>query len=126
MADISRMVEFPPDFPFVRRAEAPHAPKSDNPPPVQAPQEDPPVPPAPSLTADVPAPTKPRVERRKYQRDRMVAQAMIHADRVKLPPARVNLVDISIAGVRFQAPRPLDVGEKLQIRLEVGPFRWTT
>jgi hypothetical protein len=51
---------------------------------------------------------------------------MIHVDRLKLPPARVSLVDISIAGVRFAAPRPLDVGEKLQIRLEVGPFRWTT
>jgi hypothetical protein len=56
----------------------------------------------------------------------MIAPGLIHLDSTKGPPIRVSLMDISIAGVRFSAPRPLDPGDKLQIRVEAGPFRWTT
>lgn len=123
------MVEFPPDFPFNRKAEQPcvqSEPPSDNSSPAEVVTKDHSLATVPSITTEIPPPTTPRVERRKYHRDKLVAQAQIHVDRMKIPPARVGLVDISIAGVRFQAPRPLDVGEKLQIRVEVGPFRWTT
>jgi hypothetical protein len=131
MVDKGDMVEFPPGFPFVRGASSPQpseqvAPQSNNLPPSDEPVQA--VSPLASSSIDpaVAAPAKPFVERRKYQRDRMAAQALIHLDGRRLPPAKVTLVDVSIAGARFQASRPLDVGDKLQIRLEVGPFRWTT
>jgi len=66
------------------------------------------------------------IERRKFRRDPMGAQALIRLDSFHGPPAKVAVSDISIAGVRFRSIRPMDVGEKGQIRLEVGPIRWTT
>lgn len=142
------MVEFPPEFPFVRRpakpsvtAAPPIAPRSDN--ATVAVEAKPPSPPSPSVLnqpaddappiepppVEIPIPAAVRkhfVERRKFKRDRMAAYALVHVDGAKVPPARVSLVDISIAGSRFHSTERLDVGDRLQIRVEVGPFRWTT
>jgi hypothetical protein len=65
-------------------------------------------------------------ERRKVKRDPMSSQALVRLDGVHGPPLKVELTDISVAGVRFRAPRSLDAGDKGQIRLEIGPLRWTT
>ena len=65
-------------------------------------------------------------ERRKVKRDPMSSQALVRLDGVHGPPMKVELTDISVAGVRFRAPRGLDAGEKGQIRLEIGPLRWTS
>lgn len=128
------MVEFSADFPFRRRktdvqSATPVERATDNPPPISTP-ETAAAAPAPTPVEQPPAPQpaarKPLIERRKYMRDRMTAHALIHVDGAKGPPAKVTLTDISIAGARFSAAHPLDVGEKLQIRVEVGPFRWTT
>ena len=123
-------------------AAAPPRPAQDEPAPVT------PVAPVPTATAahqeseadvvcvdprsiDIPltpvAPAPPRlIERRKVRRDTMAAQALIRMDGVHGPPIKIALMDISIAGVRFRSAQPIDVGEKGQIRLEVGPLRWTT
>jgi hypothetical protein len=136
------MVEFPPEFPFVRRPGKPpvvETPKSDNPPaPPQpaavdkstsAPQvlSDEPVAELPPVEIPLPAiPRKHFIERRKFKRDRLTAYALVHIDGAKAPPAKVSLVDISIAGTRFHSNHRMDIGDRLQIRVEVGPFRWTT
>ena len=67
-----------------------------------------------------------RDERRKVRRDAITAAALVRVDEFHGPPAKVSLVDISIAGARFRTARPMEVGAKAQIRLEVGPIRWTT
>ena len=149
------MVAFPPEFPFVKRKPAepqtepprqaapaePVKVPSHSAPPVEKPARvDPPAPVAraeppptrpestPAATAaSAPAPAAPRlVERRKFRRDPMAAQALVRVDSFPGPPIKVGLLDISVAGVRFRADRPMEVGEKAQVRLEVGPFRWTT
>lgn len=149
-ADRGYMVEFPPEFPFVRRPAKPSAPaapvarKADKPesdklpePAIRAPATSPTVlekapadaPPAEPPPFQIPLPTAARkhfVERRKFKRDRLTAYALVHIDGAKAPPAKVSLVDISIAGTRFHSSQRMDVGDRLQIRVEVGPFRWTT
>jgi hypothetical protein len=123
------MVEFSSDFPFKRRStdRVVPAPAADNKAPAPSPEPivQAPVNPEP-VVQPAPAPPKPFVERRKYMRERMAASGLIHLDSAKGPPVKVSLIDISIAGVRFTSPRPLDAGDKLQIRVQVGPFRWTT
>lgn len=77
--------------------------------------------------AVVPAPTMSRlIERRKVKRDPMSAGALVRLDNFHGPPLKVGLLDISVAGVRFRSAQGVDCGEKAQIRIEVGPLRWTT
>lgn len=122
------------DFPFVRRAAqtatqpepetAPQPPESD----VQFAQgtELQAVEAAVATEQDGAEAAPRRVERRKFRRDPMTAQALVRVDDFHGPPVKVMLGDISIAGVRFRCARPFTVGEKGQIRLQVGPLRWTT
>src|SRR5579859_6372542 len=124
-ADTCYMVEFSPDFPFRRRLAEPVAPPADNVEPL------PPAPVAETPTAgqeeiEPSAPKRPLVERRKILRDKMTAPGLIQPDGFKGPPIKVSLIDVSVQGCRFSAPQSLEVGEKLQIRVEAGPFRWTT
>lgn len=113
------MVEFSAEFPFKRRS-APAAPPAPDNAVLEAPVEPPAEEVAPA------APRKAFVERRKLMRDRIAVAGLVQPDSHKGPPIKVTLIDISVAGVRFSAPHPLDVGDKLQIRVEAGPFRWTT
>ena len=85
-------------------------------------------------TATPPVPTRPpavaapvvKNDRRKVKRDGLATAALLRIDGLHGPPLKIELADISIAGARFRAPHRLDVGEKAQIRIEIGPFRWTT
>lgn len=79
------------------------------------------------MTLPVPKPQPPRlIERRKFRRDGMAAHGLVRMDSSHGPPAKVTLMDISVAGIRFRCNQPMDIGDKGQIRLEVGPLRWTT
>jgi hypothetical protein len=74
-----------------------------------------------------PAPSPVRlIERRKVKRDPMSAGALVHLDNFHGSPMKVSLMDISVAGVRFRSAQGVECGEKAQIRIEVGPLRWTT
>jgi hypothetical protein len=128
------MYEFPPEFPFVSRrkpsvaaapAELPPEPAVNAPEPqVEASPSVPrPVMRPPSTVA---APAVPHAERRKNKRDPLATAALLRIDGIPGPSTKIELMDISVAGARFRSPRKLDVGEKAQIRVEVGPFRWTT
>lgn len=141
------MFEFPPEFPFVSGRkpsvaaapiEVPPAPAALPPERVDAapePQSEPIRPvswaetprPAPApAPAPVPAPSVPQADRRKHKRDALTTAALLRIDGIPGPSTKIELMDISIAGARFRSPRKLDIGEKAQIRVEVGPFRWTT
>ena len=56
----------------------------------------------------------------------MATAALLRIDGIHGPPMHVKLIDISVAGARLHCPHLLDAGEKAQIRLEIGPLRWTT
>ena len=131
-------------FPFVRRSTPPAVDASCEQPSevFEAPGEPAPNPmripisPAAPVSGPAPQTSAPAVaintnelrmrDRRKVKRDVMTTPALIRLDGLHGPPMKVELIDISTAGVRFRAPRPLDAGEKAQIRIEVGPLRWTT
>jgi len=124
------MVEFSEDFPFRRRSAEPVEalePTADK----VAPSPPPPAPAVetPAVVQEViepVTPKKPLVERRKILRDRVTAPGLITPDGFKGPPIKISLIDISVQGCRFSAPQSLELGEKIQIRVEAGPFRWTT
>lgn len=145
------MFSFPPEFPFVsgRKADPKSRPVPPEPPPEPAdapakcdpsapevfdPQSQTLTPPAikslPAVAeapkAAPPSPAAPRPERRKVKRDALAASALLRVDGFRGPPSKIELIDISIAGARFRCTHALEVGEKAQVRLEVGPFRWTT
>jgi len=125
------MVEFSADFPFRRRSTDWQEPAADNVAPAPEPVKETPITapapaPQPVEPVVVAPPKKPVIERRKVIRDRMTAPGLINPDGHRGPPIKVSLIDISVQGCRFSAPQSLDVGEKIQIRVEAGPFRWTT
>jgi hypothetical protein len=127
------MVSFPDEFPFVKKARGATVVDSTDPPqetvnesaadPLPIPE---PISPAPVLSASASADNRPSIDRRKVKRDRMETTALIRFDAQPGPPIKVELEDISVAGVRFKSLQPIDLGQKAQIRLEIGPFRWTT
>jgi hypothetical protein len=133
------MFSFPPEFPFVsgRKADvkpeiaAPETPPvAEASPPVQLTVSAPAIAtstaPIPAQTPIVASPPACFTDRRKIKRDSMAAAALLRLDGSHGPPTKVELIDISVAGARFRCPRPLEMGEKAQVRLEVGPLRWTT
>lgn len=134
------MVSFPAEFPFNRRSTdaaeaivAAPAPQAQ----IQQPEIEPAIEQSPPLVAP-PVASVPRVatrasmpvlkptERRKVRRDAMATAALIRVDSIHGPPFKVTLTDISIAGARFRSARPFGADDRGQIRLEVGPVRWTT
>ena len=141
--DRSNMLSFPSEFPFVKsaadagrgpsEAAAPAA-RSNEPEVVvsKATSSEPiqlahrPTPVGKSAPTEAEAASQRQEERRKVRRDAITAAALVRVDEFHGPPAKVSLVDISIAGARFRTARQMQVGDKAQIRLEVGPIRWTT
>ena len=145
------MFEFPPEFPFVSGRkpsagaapiERPTAPAPPPPEPAAVAPETPSEPIRPVSWAETPrpaavpastpastsafSPVVPQADRRKNKRDALATAALLRIDGIPGPSTKIELLDISIAGARFRSPRKFDVGEKAQIRVEVGPFRWTT
>lgn len=95
---------------------------------------------APSPRAEVPAPASgaalahtpvtpvfPRAqERRRSPRQTLVAKAVVRSEFNQNTVATGFLSNISMLGVGFHTRRPLAVGEKFQMRLELGPMKWAT
>jgi hypothetical protein len=141
------MFEFPPEFPFVsgRKPSVAAAPAEIPPEPAALPPEptevapetqsepirpiswaETPRPAPVAVPASASVPSVPQAERRKLKRDALATAALLRIDGIPGPSTKIELMDISVAGARFRSPRKLDVGEKAQIRVEAGPFRWTT
>jgi len=134
-------LEFPPEFPFHRRAAAAveAEPARDEAPAANAPA-------APAMTfhpaaarhaASAPPPqfvmspagTRPPQDRRRSPRMTLVAKASIRPD----SPVQVASMtmagfvsNISMNGVGFHTRKPLEVGGKYRITVEVGPLKWST
>jgi hypothetical protein len=88
--------------------------------------------PAPALVPDrVPTPTPqvPQRERRRAARQTLVAKATIRPDASVTMPALVTtgfVSNISMGGIGFHTRRPLAVGEKYSLNLEIGPVKWAS
>ena len=78
-----------------------------------------------------PRPGAGRPDRRRSPRQTLVAKAVIRPDLSAgmIAPSSVSagfVSNISMNGVGFHTRRPLAVGEKYRITLEVGPMKWST
>jgi hypothetical protein len=129
-------LEFPDDFPFNRRqpiaAEAREAPAAagDDAQPAAAAA---PVMTFPRAADSAPlAPLAPPAlppggrDRRRAPRQTLVAKATVRSESQAHLVASGFVSNISMNGVGFHTRRPLRIGEKYQLRVEVGPMRWAS
>lgn len=65
-------------------------------------------------------------ERRRSPRQTLVAKAVVRSEFNQNTLATGFLSNISMLGVGFHTRRPLTVGEKFHLRLELGPMKWAT
>ena len=130
-------MEFPDDFPFNRRRRIGRETPAAAPAPVaQAPIETAmPAPTFPRAADDMPdipvavaAPVAlpPCGERRRMPRQTLVAKAIVRSESQAHMVASGFVSNISMNGVGFHTRKPLQIGEKYQLRLEVGPMRWAS
>jgi len=76
-----------------------------------------------------PARPRPAAERRRAPRQTLVAKACIRPD-TAVQMASLNstgfVSNISMNGVGFHTRKPLAIGEKYRITLELGPMKWSS
>jgi len=80
---------------------------------------------APIAAASV-APVVQTTERRKALRQPLVTRAQLRADVGFTGTMHVEVVNISLLGVRLASPHPIDPQQKAQVRLDTGPLRWSS
>ena len=55
----------------------------------------------------------------------LIAKATLRPDRPGQPAGSAVLSDLSYLGVGFHTRTPLQVGGRYQLKLEVGPMKWS-
>ena len=118
---------FPPEFPFHRPADDRSA-SSPAPAVPVTPAVRSPLPTVPQLVAATSGAT-PAVERRRSPRQTLVAKASIRPDTSVQMASLMTagfVSNISMNGVGFHTRKPLEVGGKYRIMLEVGPMKWSS
>ncbi len=65
-------------------------------------------------------------DRRRAPRQTLVAKATVRSEAHAVVVASGFLSNISMSGVGFHTRKPLRVGDKYQLRVEVGPMRWAS
>jgi hypothetical protein len=76
-----------------------------------------------------PAAPAPAVERRRAPRQTLVAKAAIRPDSAVVLASHTSagfVSNISMNGVGFHTRKPLAIGEKYRITLELGPMKWSS
>jgi translation initiation factor IF-2 len=63
-------------------------------------------------------------ERRRSPRQALRAKAIYRADMNPAAAGPVQLVNVSLTGCRLFSTRPMKVGERAQVRMEIGPVKW--
>ena len=84
------------------------------------PDEPPIVPPAPI------APVSLAQERRRSPRQALLARALVRNEIGNAPGWKVELLNVSMLGIRFRSSMSMIPGDKAFVKLEVGPLRWNT
>jgi hypothetical protein len=65
-------------------------------------------------------------DRRRAPRQTLVAKATVRCESQAVVVASGFLSNISMSGVGFHTRKPLRVGDKYQLRVEVGPMKWAS
>ena len=65
-------------------------------------------------------------DRRRAPRQTLVAKATVRCESQAVVIASGFLSNISMSGVGFHTRKPLRIGEKYQLRVEVGPMKWAS
>jgi hypothetical protein len=80
--------------------------------------------------AIVPPPAAPAIqipnERRRSPRQVLLARALIKMEVGTAPGWKIDLLNVSMLGIRFRSAHSLIPGDKAFVKLEVGPLRWNT
>lgn len=82
-----------------------------------------------AMAEPAPVPAPPPVEmkdRRRSPRQRLAARATLRIDHTGGNPLPIEIDNVSLLGIRFRADRELLIGDKANLRLEVGPLKWAT
>jgi hypothetical protein len=82
--------------------------------------------PQPTEPHSVAEPQSPSQERRRSVRQTLVAKATLRSGLIPVAARPVRVSDISMLGIAFQSRIPMDVGDKHDLSLEVGPMRWAS
>lgn len=65
-------------------------------------------------------------ERRRTSRQALRARATFRSDADRTVYGAVQIVDLSLLGVRILSPRAMKSGERGLLRLEAGPIKWSS
>jgi hypothetical protein len=84
-------------------------------------EEELPLPAAPAMN-DEPADD----ERRRSPRQQLGAKGFVRGEDTTIPGWKVDMVNISMLGIRFRSSRPLEEGERASVKMELGPMRWSS
>ena len=76
------------------------------------------LPPAPAVAVER--------ERRRSPRQAFLARALVRSELGNAPGWKVDLLNISMLGIRFRSETQLLPGDRASVKLEVGPLRWAT
>jgi hypothetical protein len=125
-------LQFPPDFPFHRSIAEEPTPVTEAPAAAVEPAPQRPTTRAlkgPHVVMRTAAPLPQTGERRRGPRQTLVAKAAIRPDSPVHVPSLVQagfVSNISMNGVGFHTRKPLAIGEKYRITLELGPMKWSS
>jgi hypothetical protein len=62
-------------------------------------------------------------ERRRTPRQKFVTKAMLYRENRTAAPQRIMMRDVSLMGVGFESPEPVEAGTRCRILIEAGPAR---
>jgi hypothetical protein len=94
---------------------------------VAAPLAPAPIPVLPEENIEIPpepAPVRLTHERRRSPRQVLVARGLIRHEVGNAPGWKVDLLNVSMMGMRFRSTDSMVPGDKAFVKLEVGPLRW--
>ena len=63
------------------------------------------------------------IDRRRSYRQSLVVKAMLYRDDNAAAPQRVRLRNVSLTGVGFESPTPIEKGKYCRLVIELGPTR---
>ena len=89
---------------------------------VQFTEEELPVPPAPAAKVE----EDKGDERRRSPRQALAAKGFVRSEDNSVPGWKVDMVNISMLGIRFRSTRALEPGERASVKMELGPLRWSS
>jgi hypothetical protein len=77
-----------------------------------------------TITKDAGGATRTGAERRRSPRQAMRARASFRSEADVTAVRTVQIVNLSLMGVRLRSNQPMSIGDRGNVRMEVGPVKW--